>query len=1072
MNKVEVICSRCGAENEPTSRFCRNCGAAIATRPPSPAGARKIVTVLFSDVAGSTVLGEELDPETFRQLMTRYYDEMSTVIERHGGTTEKFIGDAIMAVFGIPQLHEDDAVRAVRTAVEMRQELGDLNDEFQRNWGVTIDTRMGVNSGEVATGDPSAGESFVAGDTVNVGKRLEQSAGSGEILIGESTYRLVRYAATAERVDPLTVKGKAQPIAAWRLVDVAPGEPGLARRLDSALVGREEELATLRKLYERVVDTRSCELVTLLGAAGVGKSRLTHEFLSGVSEDTTVLRGRCLPYGEGITFWPIVEVLRDAAGIRQLDSPDEARPKVRSLLQPGGDSDLIADRLDALLGLSPVTPGIQETFWAVRKLFEELAARGPLVVLFDDVHWGESTFLDLLEYLGDWIRDVPVILLCLARPELLELRGEWMTGKANASLITLQPLREKQIEGLIKNLLRGAVVESALVRVAEVAEGNPLFVEETLRMLVDDGLLQPSNGSWRVAGDLSGLTIPPTIQTLLSARLERLGEEERAVIERASVIGRVFWWGAVSELAPEELRPRVGSHLQSLIRKELIRPDLSELRGEDAFRFTHILVRDAAYQGIPKATRADLHERFADWIVDRSQDRAGEYEEIVGYHLEQAHRALSDLGPATEDLQALGRRAAAPLASAGRRAYARGDMPAAVNLLSRAAKLGPREDPARLELLPELAFAHLETGDFAGLQETVAETGEAATRSGDPGLQADALILGLWVRLFTDPEGWAEEAHREATRAISMFEGEGDEHGLGRAWSLLGLVHLLKTEFADSEEAWEKAAAHAHVAGDFREELEYLAWVPLCVWGGPSPVEESIHRCQAVLKRAEGDRKAMSTALFTRGKLEAMRGRFDEGRELVAVARSILEEVSLTVWMAGPLTQMTGWVELLAGDPASAETHLRWGVTQLQEIGEQSWLSTTAAVLAEAIYAQGRHQEAEEFIRVSEEAAASEDVYSQGLLRTVRAKVMCHQGQDAEAERMSREAIALTEPTDFLFLRSLALLSLAEVYQVAGRPDEAEEPLRQAIRVSEEKGYVVGAGRARRLLESPAGRRG
>ena len=996
--------------------------------------------------------------------MTRYFQEMAEVIQRHGGTTEKFIGDAIMAVFGVPLLHEDDAGRAVRAAIGMRDSLRGLNDEFEVRWGVRIVTRTGVNTGEVIAGDPSRGESFVVGEAVNVAARLEQAAGPDEILIGEATYRLVRDVAATTPIEPLQVKGKSERVAAWNLVDVAP-LPVAVRGLESRLIGRDRELATLEQMFQRTVGSRSCELVTVMGPAGVGKSRLTREFLPGLGDGTTVLVGRCLPYGEGITFWPIVEVLRAAAGISDVHSPDEARTKIADLLG-GPDAALVGARLAALMGLADVTPGVQETFWAVRKLFDELVARQPLVVVFDDIHWAEPTFLDLLEYLVDALDGAPALLVCLARPELLEVRGGWMTSKANASLLTLRSLSDSEMSGLIRNLLGGAeLAHDARARIAEAAEGNPLFVEETLRMLIDDGLLSAVAGTWAASDDLSTMTIPPTINALLTARLDRLDEEERSVIECASVVGRVFWWGAVAEMSPEEQRPRVGSQLQSLARKELIRPDRSDLREEDAFRFTHSLIADAAYNGIPKSERAQLHERFASWIEGKRRDRAGEYEEIVGYHLEQAYRFLAELGLSNERVESLARQASARLTSAGRRAFTRGDMPAAVNMLSRAVALGPPEDPARLDLLPELAFALLETGDLGRTQDVIAEMSEAATASADRRLQAHALILDLWVRFLAEPEGWAEEAYREARRAISIFEEHDDGHGLAKGWSLLGLFHLTKCNFGASEEAWEQASAHAYAAGDHREWLESLSWLPLVVWAGRMPVEAGILRCRDALASAEGDRKAMSAALFSWGNLEAMRGRFDESRQLIGQARSALEEVALTVWIAGPLTEMSALAELWAGDAAVAERELRWAVATLQKTGELAWLPTIAGILAEAVYVQGRYEEVEAFIQLGDETAGSDDAYSQGLLRCVRAKILARKGDTEQAIRIAREAVAIVEPTDFLFLQWFVLDGLSEVLDVAGFTDEAEEVRAEAVRVSEEKGFVVGATRTRRRQE-------
>ncbi len=1059
-------CSTCGSENDADSRFCRACGSDLSPNPPAPDGARKVVTVLFSDVVGSTNLGETLDPESLRRVMTRYFDQMKAVVHRHGGVTEKFIGDAVMAVFGVPRAHEDDALRAVRAAAEMRDVLVGLNDDLHREFGVRIVTRTGVNTGEVITGDPRGGSTFVTGDAVNVAARLEQSAGPGQILIGETTFRLVSGQALAEPIVPLVVRGKAEPVAARVLLRVAPTAEAWEDRLDSPLVGRDEAVRHLQDALKESVAAQECQVVTVLGAAGMGKSRLSWEFLSSLGSGITVLRGRCLPYGEGITFWPLVGVLREAAGIRELEPAEGARSKLGALVGPGEDAPVVGERLAALLGLSGITPGIQETFWAVRRLFEGLAARGPLVVVFDDIHWGESTFLDLIEYLSDWLQGVPVMLLCLARPELLDVRDRWLTGKPSASTLVLQPLTEAEMDRLIQNLLGGRPPAKEIrARLAEVAGGNPLFVEETLRMLVDEGRIRHEDEGWTVAGSLSNLTIPPTLQALLAARIDMLDEQERAVIERAAVIGRGFWWGAVADLSPPERRPGVGGSLQSLVRKELIRPDRSSFSEEDAFRFTHILVRDAAYRGIPKATRAALHERFAGWLERKSRDRAGEFEEIVGYHLEQAYRARSELGPMNERTMDSGRRAAATLASAGRRAFARGDMPAAVNLLSRAAALAPREDQGRVEILPELAFALLQTGDFAGVQGVLADLKEGATAFGDPGLEANALILEQWIGLFTQPEGWADQAYREATRAISMFEERQDERGLAKGWSLLALFHMMKGQFAVATDAWEQAASHAASGGDRREELEDLTWVPVVVWCGPEPVDEAIQRCEHVLKRAEGDRKAMSVALGTMGTLEAMRGRFDLASELSARAKATLREVAAPGW-SGALTQMYGWTEILAGDPSAAEADLRGGVETLRALGELSWLSTTAAILAEALSAQNRLEEAEASVRESEETAGSEDTYSQVLLRTVRARIRMREGHPEEAERLAREAVAIAESSDFLFIQAVALTALGEALVMAGRDQEAGPVLAKAEEVCERKGFSVGAERARALSGS------
>ncbi|MGH2817543.1 MAG: adenylate/guanylate cyclase domain-containing protein [Actinomycetota bacterium] len=512
---------------------------------------RKTVTVLFADVSGSTALGERLDPESLRGVMSRYFDEMRSAVEDHGGTVEKFIGDAVMAVFGVPVVHEDDALRAVRAAAQMREILAALNNELDREWGARLHIRTGINTGEVVAGDPSGSQSFVTGDAVNVAARLEQAAEPGEILIGKETHRLVRDAVLVEPVDPLELKGKVERVPALRLLNVTAGAPPFARRLDSPLVGREDELVRLRHALEEAAMQRVCRITTVVGDAGLGKSRLVNEFVLQATTRARTLWARCLPYGEGITFWPVAELVKAAAGIGELDSPGAARSKVRNLVGDVEDGADIAERVAAAIGLGEGEGEIQETFWAVRRLLEVLARYGPLVVVIEDIHWAEPTLLDLLQYVAGFSIDYPLLILCTARPDVRESRPDW---GSIGELIVLEPLTQLQCELLIGNLLgRAGLTGDVRARITESAEGNPLFVEEMLRMLIDDGLLERDDGHWAARGDLSRVSVPGTISALLSARLDQLAGEERSVIQRASVIGKVFWWGAVTELSPEAI---------------------------------------------------------------------------------------------------------------------------------------------------------------------------------------------------------------------------------------------------------------------------------------------------------------------------------------------------------------------------------------------------------------------------------------------------------------------------------------------------------------------------------------
>ena len=708
------LCEQCGTGNPDEARFCLACGTPLAARAQPAREIRKTVTIVFSDLTGSTRLGESLDSESLRLVMSRYFETMSSVLDRHGGTIEKFIGDAVMAVFGVPTVREDDALRAVRAAGEMRDALNQLNAQFEARWGVGLRARIGVNTGEVVAGDSTTGGQFFAtGDAVNVAARLEQAAGADEILIGEQTYQLVRDAVRVEPVEPLALKGKSRPVPAFRLIEVVPDAPGVARRLDSPIVGRERELALLEATFETTASDHSCRLVAILGPAGGGKSRLVHELAVTLGDRAGVLRGRCLPYGEGITFWPLAEIVRRAADITDTDSPERAREKIATLVPADEDAATVVERVSGAVGLSDATPAPEETFWAVRKLLAALSAECPLVVVFDDLHWAEDILLDLIAYLAQSGPGLPVLLLALGRPELVEAQPGRFTAATSAT-IRLEPLSGDLSRLLIDNLLDHSLVAEGLSeRIANAAGGNPLFLEELVRMLADEGVLERTDDRWTQTRELSDVAVPPTIHALLAARLERLLPAERGVVERASVIGQGFWRAAVHALSPEEDAAELDDHLYTLTRKELVRAGGPRFAGEDGLCFSHLLVRDVAYGALLKESRADFHERFAGWIEHAAGDRVTEYEEILGYHLEQSHRYRTELGPADERVLALAARAADRLGQSGRRALARGDMPAAVRLLERAVALLPDDAPARTDLSLKLGIALAETGDVA-----------------------------------------------------------------------------------------------------------------------------------------------------------------------------------------------------------------------------------------------------------------------------------------------------------------------------------------------------------------------
>ncbi len=989
-----------------------------ALAPPAPAEAvpahetRKVVTVL----AARPTHGEETrDPEVAEARQDRLLEAAGEVVGRYGGVLEPAPTEGVLALFGATVTHEDDALRAVRAACDLHGSPGGA--------GVAL----GVVTGEAVI---MGGRLAAGGNVVTSALRLARTADPGATLLSARTLPLVRGAVDIEEL-PERHRGG---IEGWRLVALRPDAEPISRRLDTPLVGREDELAALRLAFEETRADRRCRVFTILGEGGIGKSRLVAELVTGLGDDVVALTGRCRPYGEGIAFRPVAEILRAAAG-------DVSEEQIGALLEGEPDAGAVAGYLAAASGSSDTLASAVEVDWAVRRLLEALARRTPLVVVLEDIHWAEPALLDLLELLPDTVRDAPVFLLCNARPDLLEERPRWEVSLA------LGPLTAGESDLLIDGLLGETELPGPLrARVAEAAEGNALYVEQALAYLgehdAEDGELE----------------MPPTIKALLDARLDRLPAGESDVLERAAVMGRELWPGALTALADHE--EELGPVLDSLTRKDLIEPTRTTFLDDEAYQFRHKLIREAAYRRLTKRLRAGLHERFADWLDGREGERDAEYDDVLGYHLEQAAQYRAELG---EPSPVLAARAAGHLGSAGRRALARSDIPAAVGLLSRAAALDAGEDAVRSAQLVDLAEARRDAGDLTGADRALEEALALAERAGSAVAAEAARIGHLRIAFQTDSGLRVEETMPVAEQAIAAFEAAGDDRELARALYVRAWISWLGCRAAEAEHALEAAIVHARRAGDDRAEASALHLLVGVALYGPMPVVEGRRRCEEILETHGSKLRVTASALRALAGLAAQQGRFGEADEFMARDRAITAELG-TRLTAAAAAELYGWVLMLADDLPAAEAEARRGFDSLLEMGDRSSASTLAALLAQILYARGRLDEVLALTALGRDESSLDDLHTQIQWRGPRAKVLARRGEAHEAERLAREGVELADPTDFLNVRATALLDLGEVLLAGGRTDEAASVVAAAATLFEQKGNVVGRARARALI--------
>ena len=963
---------------------------------------RKLATVLFVDLVDSTALVSASDPEVVRRRVMRFFDEASRCITRHGGTVEKFAGDAVMAAFGIPVAHEDDAERAVRSALGILESTRELG----------VEARLGVEAGEVVVDEGDS--TFATGEAVNLAARLQQAAAPGEILIGPAAHRLTLGRIEAENVGALELRGVNQPIPAWRALAVSDGwRRGF--NVAAPLVGREAELELLTNTFERALRARRTHLFTIYGEPGVGKSRLAREFTDAL-EGVTILAGRCLPYGEGITYWPLAEMVKAAAGISDDDPLDEAITKLRITCE----DEAVADLLGLASGVLEAVQGQrsqQEIAWAVREWAERLAQDQPLVLVFEDIHWAEDPLLDLIEHLADWVREVPLLIVCLARPELLDVRPGWGGGRVRATAIELEPLAPAESDELVEALLpRDAEPLPPEMRrtVLEKTEGNPLFVEETVRMLMEYG-----------TRDGVAERIPDTLQALIAARIDRLPGEEKLVLQRASVIGRVFWGGAIAHLSPEldELEQALDD---LLLREFVLREPRSTISGETAYRFKHVLIREVAYASLTKSARADHHARFAEWLRERAGE---ELLEIRAYHLDQACSLLAELDGTPP--AALAEEAAAALEAAGRRAFAREANRSARKLLLRAVELGPTLKRRYLA-----AKAAWRLDEFPAVSAEMEKVRAAAYEAGERGIEGSALLALAEVAALQEAN--PARAQELAQCALEVLDDD-DQEARFSALSVLATVAWTLGDLGGYERYSREGLEIARETG--RKDLEsYAAQSLASAHLARLEVEEAKPFVEQAIALAEdsGSVVARGVALRFCGILHLQRGELEEAETALEQARGLLTEAG-AAWSLARTLNYLAWAVWLRGAQGRAERLFRDSIRILKPIRDRATLCESQRGLAQLLVERGKLDEAEALALEARETVGPQDVSSRLTTTMALGVVRAAQGRDSEAEDLLTSALRDARGTDQRRIELEVLKALVRFLRERDRGDEAAD---------------------------------
>ncbi len=958
---------------------------------------RKLATVLFADLVGSTKLVASADPEVVRARLTRFFEQVAGCITAHGGSVEKFAGDAVMAVFGVPIAHEDDPERAVRAALGIVAAVVDLG----------VEVRIGIESGEVLADETDT--TFVTGLAINTAARLQQAASPGEILLGPAATRMTASTVVAARIGAQEARGFPVGVEAWR-VQAMSDEGSRQLTVSAPFVGRDEELELLHNTFARAVRDRRAHVVTVYGGVGVGKSRLAHEFVAGV-ERSTILAGRCLPYGEGVTYWAVAEMVKVAAGVTDDDSIDAAAEKLRSCCGDEAVADLLAlasGVLDAVGGERSAA----EIAWAAQAWAVELADLQPLVLVFEDIHWAEEPMLDLIEHLAGSVKEVPLLLLCLARHDLLDRRSSWGGGRVRSTAIELEALPRDNSAALVDALAgdpSSGLTADQRRAVLGRTEGNPLFIEETVRMLLESD------------ADLDA--IPHTVQAMISARIDRLPANARTMLRRAAVAGRTFWSGALESLGDTTIVP---GGLEQLIEREfLLREPRSTIRGEEAYRFKHVLIRDVAYSGLSKSSRALLHRQVAEWLAGRAV--ADELVEIRAYHLDASAQLDRELSGSVAP--ALAVEAAAALEQAGRRALAREANVVARRLLVRSVEL-----EGTLERRYLAARAAWRLTDIPTVMTEMQAVSEAAHDVDEHRIEGRALTTLAQASLFHDADpGCARDL---AGRALALVDAD-DDVGRFDALDVLGTASWWEGELDEVERLGIERLAIAERIG--RLDLQCGALLELSeVYNARLESErayELLLRATALAEES-GSPTTRGWALRASGRQAELDGRLVEAETLLEQARELFAESGAALTLGRTVNRLAS-VAWEMNDLSRAEALLREAIRILSPLGDRGTIVESERMLAQVLLLQQRVDEAERVALEARATVGASDVSSGSTTLLALGLVRAAQGRDEEAERLLRESDELLQPTGFRRHQIAPRTALAAFLRERGRMDEA-----------------------------------